>query len=216
MARRPLQNFENKKLSRHKSAVWEYILSGTIVQLLLVGLVVGAQEADRNLLDHDLVRAFVDSADPRIDQMARRSRLEAISARAENLDRPVGSLKRSIRGEVLRLSNHHISLIPQFPILRTGIAPLLQQGRLVDQVLRGLKTRRYIPNMPLYKLVFANLLPMLDPLLRIRDGLVYTILDNPKTASRDTQPTTHQTRVGDAQTLPQRTHEVLFRNPAVV
>src|SRR5437773_836086 len=217
MARRALQDFENKKNSRDRRVLFEKISRpGRIVEQLLVSLIVVAEEADSNLLDHDLVRALVNPTDPRIHQMTRRPRLEAITTRAENLDRPVSSLKRSIRGEILRLCDHHISLIPQLPIPGARITPLLQQGSLVDQVLRSLQTRRHIPNMPLHKLVLTNLLPMLDPLLRIRDRLFDTVLDHPKTASRDTQPTTHQPRVGDAQALPQRSHEVLLRNPAII
>src|SRR5207249_9654624 len=112
MARRPLQDFENKKNSRDRRVLFgKRSRSGRIE--LLVSLVVVTKEADSNLLDHNLVRALVDPTDPRIHQMARRPRLEAITTRAENLDRPVSSLKRSIRGEILRLCDHHISLIPQ-------------------------------------------------------------------------------------------------------
>ena len=64
--------------------------------------------------------------------------------------------------------------------------------------------------------MLTNLLPMLDPLLRIFDCLLDTIFDNSETASGNTQPTTHQTRIRDAQTLPQRSHKVLFRNPAII
>src|SRR5213083_1696590 len=215
MARRPLQDFENKKNSRDRRVLFGKRSRSGRIQLL-VSLIVVAEEADSNLLDHDLVRALVNPTDPRIHQMTRRPRLEAITTRAENLDRPVSSLKRSIRGEILRLCDHHISLIPQLPIPGARITPLLQQGRLVDQILRSLKTRRHIPDMPLHKLMLTNLLPMLDPLPRMRDRLFDTILDYPETASRDTQPTTHQSRVGDAQTLPQRSQEVLFRNPAII
>ncbi len=60
---------------------------------LAISLVFGAQQTHGYLLDHYLIRALVNSANPSIDQVPGSPRLEAIAAGAKYLNCPVCRIK---------------------------------------------------------------------------------------------------------------------------
>src|SRR3989449_4303269 len=172
---------------------------------LLVSFEPRTQQSHCYLPHHNLISPLIDAAHSSIHQVPRCPSLKTIPARPKDLHSPIRRIKRRIRRKKLRLGNHDIRLITNSHVPSLFIRSLLQQRRLVSQIPRRFQFRAHQSNMPLDQLMLPNRLPMLNTLTSKSNSLIDTTLYDSQTTRRNTQPSTHQTRICYTQPLPDRT-----------